>query len=195
MARRRCPSSWEGGNPLSDADAPGHDTDGPEVAPEPVVATRHGVPVSQSRGQEVLHPSRDEYPTVAQALFDEGFLVCVDVTAVDYLTYPGDRALPDGVASERFEVVTSFVAHRTRQRVRLRVQVPADDPEVASLTHLYPGVEASEREVLDLFGIGFVGHPDPTRIIMPEDWTGHPLRKDYDSGRIPVQFKGPAPAR
>jgi NADH-quinone oxidoreductase subunit C len=66
--------------------------------------------------------------------------------------------------------------------------VPADDPTVASLFDLYPGTEAMEREVYDMFGIAFAGHPDLTRILMPEDWDGHPLRKDYDQGRIPVQF-------
>ena len=75
--------------------------------------------------------------------------------------------------------------------MRLRVQVPEDDPVVPSLFDLYPGTEAMEREVFDLFGIRFDGHPDLTRILMPEDWEGHPLRKDYAVGRIPVQFKAP----
>jgi NADH-quinone oxidoreductase subunit C len=73
--------------------------------------------------------------------------------------------------------------------VRLRVQVPGDDAVVPSLWELHPGTEAMEREVFDMFGIRFDGHPDLTRILMPEDWEGHPLRKDYAVGRIPVQFK------
>jgi NADH-quinone oxidoreductase subunit C len=60
---------------------------------------------------------------------------------------------------------------------------------VSSATGLYPGLDAPEREAFDMFGIVFDGHPDLTRILMPEDWVGHPLRKDYDIGRIPVQFK------
>ena len=72
----------------------------------------------------------------------------------------------------------------------MRVQVPADDAEVATLFDLYPGTEAMEREAYDLFGIVFTGHPDMTRILLPEDWEGHPLRKDYGVGRVPVQFKG-----
>jgi NADH-quinone oxidoreductase subunit C len=61
---------------------------------------------------------------------------------------------------------------------------------VPSLFDVHPGTEAHERETFDMFGIVFTGHPDPTRILMPEDWDGHPLRKDYDQGSIPVQFKG-----
>jgi NADH-quinone oxidoreductase subunit C len=72
----------------------------------------------------------------------------------------------------------------------VRVQVPADDPTVPTLFDLHPGSEAMEREVYDMFGIVFTDHPDLTRILMPEDWEGHPLRKDYDQGRIPVQFSG-----
>ena len=67
--------------------------------------------------------------------------------------------------------------------------MPDSDPSVASLFDLHPGAEAFERETFDMFGIGFDGHPDLTRILMPEDWEGHPLRKDYEIGRIPVQFK------
>jgi NADH-quinone oxidoreductase subunit C len=74
--------------------------------------------------------------------------------------------------------------------VRIRVQVPADDPVVPTLFDLYPGTEAMEREAYDLLGVVFDGHPDMTRILLPEDWEGHPLRKDYGVGRVPVQFKG-----
>ena len=164
------------------------ETDG-AAAPEPEPETRHGALVSRSCGQEVLHPSRDEYRAVIQALCEEGFEACMDVTAVDYLTHPG-RTLPDGVEPERFEVVVNLLSRANRTRVRVRVQVPADDPTVASLYELFPGTEVAEREVYDMFGIHFDGHPDLTRILMPEDWSGHPLRKDYPVGRIPVQFKG-----
>ena len=122
------------------------------------------------------------------ALVDDGYEVCVDLTGVDYLTHPG-RTLPEGVAAERFEVVLNLLDLRQARRLRVRVQVPGDDPVLPSMFDLWPGTEAMERETFDMFGILFDGHPDLTRILMPEDWIGHPLRKDYDVGRIPVQFK------
>jgi NADH-quinone oxidoreductase subunit C len=73
--------------------------------------------------------------------------------------------------------------------VRVRVQVPESDPRVASLVDVYAGTDAMEREAFDMMGIVFEGHPDLTRILMPEEWEGHPLRKDYGVGRVPVQFK------
>ena len=80
----------------------------------------------------------------------------------------------------------------------LRVIVPGIDrsaPRVNSLVSLWPGAEWMEREAYDMFGLVFTDHPDLTRILMPEDWDGHPLRKDYDQGRIPVQFSGDFAAR
>lgn len=148
----------------------------------------HGAPVSWSRGQEVVHPTRESYVDVVSALWDEGYDMCADLSAVDYLTHPG-RALPPGISPERFEVVVNLLHLTERRRVRVRVQVPQDDPRVMSLFGLYPGTEAMEREAYDMFGISFDGHPDLTRILMPDDWEGHPLRKDYPVGRVPVQFK------
>ena len=154
------------------------------------VELRHGVPETRALGQVVLHPSRQHYLGVVAALREEGYTVCLDVTAVDYLTHPGRSALPSTIRPQRFEVVVTLLSFERRERVRLRVQVPEDDPVVASLYDLHPGSEAPEREVFDMFGVAFDGHPDLTRILMPEDWEGHPLRKDYAVGRIPVQFKG-----
>lgn len=169
--------------------------DGADAPAEEAVAppeTLFGVLVSRSRDQVVLHPSRDAYPALLKDLHEDGFHSAVDLCGVDYLTHPS-RALPPGVEAERFEVVVNLVNHRTRSRVRIRLQVPQDDPVVPSATALHPGLDAPERETFDMFGIRFDGHPDLTRILMPEDWVGHPLRKDYDIGRIPVQFKD-APA-
>jgi len=139
--------------------------------------------------EEVLFPTREQYVELATGLRDEGFEMCADLCAVDYLTHPG-RRLPEGVVAERFEVVVNLLSISQVRRVRIRVQVPATDAVVPTLFDLYPGTEAMEREAYDLFGVVFDGHPDMTRILLPEDWEGHPLRKDYGVGRVPVQFKG-----
>jgi len=167
------------------SDAPAATPDEAVSAPEP--PSRHGCPLTDSRGQAVLHPSRQQYVDVVRALLDEGFEMCVDLTATDYLSFP-ERSLPATVAAERFEVVVNLLSLSAHERIRLRVQVPADDPSIDSLFDLHPGTEAMEREVFDMFGITFNDHPDLTRILMPEDWEGFPLRKDYDTGAIPVQF-------
>lgn len=170
------------------AEAPEGATTEPEPRPE-----IHGWPVVEAFGQRVVHCTRDGYLALMTALKDDGYDMCVDVTAVDYKVY-GRRALPDGVAPERFEVVANLLSLRRRERLRVRAQVPEADPVIASLFFLWPGTEAPEREVFDMFGLRFDRHPDLTRILMPEDWEGHPLRKDYSVGRIPVQFKeAPAP--
>ncbi|HEX4904405.1 MAG TPA: NADH-quinone oxidoreductase subunit C [Acidimicrobiales bacterium] len=143
---------------------------------------------------EVRHVPRDAWVDTVRSLADEGFTMLVDLTAVDYLTHPG-RVLPDDVTPERYEVVAGLLNLNERTRVRLRTQVPASEPTIASLYDVHPGAEALEREVFDMFGIVFDGHPDLTRILMPEDWEGHPLRKDYAIGRIPVQFKEAPRAR
>ncbi len=148
----------------------------------------HSCPVTDSNGQEVIHPTREQYLDVAKALADEGYTVAVDLCGVDYLEHM-DRPLPSGITAERFEVVVNLLDIGNRRRTRLRVQVPESEPSVASLFDLHPGTEAPEREAFDMFGIEFDGHPDLTRILMPEDWIGHPLRKDYAIGSIPVQFK------
>lgn len=141
-------------------------------------------------GQRVVFVQPEHYLELVTSLYHDGFNMCVDLTAVDYLAHQS-RSLPEGVAPQRFEVVVNLLSMSKRERVRLRVQV-AEGGSLASLFDVHPSVEAMEREVYDMFGIGFDGHPDLTRILMPEDWEGHPLRKDYAQGRIPVQFKGAA---
>lgn len=149
------------------------------------------LPISESRGQAVVHVPRERLADVVMELRDEyGFNMCIDVTAVDYLAFDAPRNLPEPVDPERYEVVVGLLSMSNRTRLRLRVQVPEEDPVVPTLFDVHPGAEALEREVYDMFGIRFEGHPDLTRILMPEDWIGHPLRKDYGVGRIPVQFKG-----
>ena len=139
-------------------------------------------------GHELLFPDRARYHDVVAAHREAGFEMLSSLTAVDYLGHPG-RTLPPEIASERFELVAILLSLGQVKRVRVRVQVPEHDAEVASVWDLYRGAEAMEREVFDMYGISFTGHPDLTRILMPEDWEGHPLRKDFGVGRVPVQFK------
>lgn len=151
-----------------------------------------GSDVGQSRHvDKIIFASRDQYLETLDALNRLGFEMCVDLCATDYLTYQGstDRKLPEGVSKERFEVVVNLLSLSRKERVRVRVQLPESEPWIASAIDIYPGVDAMEREAFDLMGIEFRGHPDLTRILMPEGWEGHPLRKDYGVGRVPVQFK------
>ena len=148
----------------------------------------YGCRRADSRGQVVIFPTRDGYIDAVKALTDDGYTMCVDLTVVDYLAF-GGRTLPPGVTPERFEVVVNFLDIDAGRRIRARVQVPAADATLPTLFDIHPGTEAMEREAYDMFGIEFTDHPDLSRILMPEDWEGHPLRKDYEVGSIPVQFK------
>ncbi len=146
--------------------------------------------MTDSRGQSVTFVTSSDYISVIQQLYAEGFTMCVDLTAVDYLLHPS-RTVPSDVTAQRFEVVVNLLSISKHERMRVRLQV-AEGDSVPSLFDIHPSTEAMEREVFDMFGISFDGHPDLTRILMPEDWVGYPLRKDYSQGRIPVQFKGAA---
>jgi NADH-quinone oxidoreductase subunit C len=133
-----------------------------------------------SAGQDVVRLDRSELLAFAEAAKEAGFEVCVDVTAVDWFR---QRRV-------RFELVVGLLSHQHVKRLRVLVPVPGDDPVVPSLVPVWPGANFFEREVYDMFGIAFEGHPDLTRILMPDDWEGHPLRKDFSVGAVPVQFKG-----
>lgn len=111
---------------------------------------------------------RDALLEVAAFLKDEGFDMLLDVGGVDYLP-----------RTPRFEVVYHFLRMRDRKRIRLRCCPDDENPQLPTLSALWPSAEPAEREVYDLFGISFTGHPNLTRIMMPYDWEGHPLRKDY----------------
>jgi NADH:ubiquinone oxidoreductase subunit C len=93
------------------------------------------------------------------------------------------------VTPERFEVVANLISHPRNRRIRLIAEVPADDTTVPSLAPIFRTAEVAEREVYDLFGITFDGHPELSRILMPDDWVGYPLRKDDAPARVPVTFK------
>ena len=162
-----------------------------EPSPDAMVAAipgLAGVAWTTFRGEEILFPTRERYLEVVTALRQDGFVTCSDLCGVDYLLYQ-TRSVPADVAPERFEVVVNLLSHARAKRMRLRVQIPEGDATCPTLFYLYPGTEAMEREVFDMFGIVFANHPDMTRILMPADWEGHPLRKDYSVGRVPVQFK------
>ena len=149
-----------------------------------------GAVFHDSHGQAVVYLDRAHWADAATMLRDdEQFTSCMDVTAVDHL---GDveRISVDGVAPERFEIVANFLSHARNRRIRVIAEVPADDPTIASITPIYPGMNFAEREVFDLYGITFDGHPELTRILMPDEWVGHPLRKADAPARVPVTFKG-----
>lgn len=118
--------------------------------------------------QPQVQVARDAWLPVARWLKEQGFNMLMDVGGVDYLP-----------REPRFEVVYHFMALPRLWRLRVRVPVDEEDPVVPSVAELWPAAAAPEREVFDLFGIRFTGHPNLTRILMPDNWEGHPLRKDY----------------
>jgi NADH-quinone oxidoreductase subunit C len=170
----------------------GDDTAAPAIPDDIAAAVVERFPEAvfhDSHGQPVVYVERAAWLDLARFLRDEQrFTQCVDVTAVDHLV-DAARFVPDGVRAERFEVVANFLSHPRNRRIRAVCQLPASEAEVASLVEVYPGVNFAEREVFDLFGVVFDGHPDLTRILMPDDWFGYPLRKDDAPARVPVTFK------
>ena len=128
---------------------------------------------------EVQEIEINEYHKYVKSLFDEGYEMMVDLTAVDWFRKK----------EPRFEIIVNLLSLSKNLRKTIKVQVQDDTLTIPSITDIYPGANFYEREVFDMFGIEFEKHPELTRILMPDDWTGNPLRKDYGSGRIPVQFK------
>lgn len=123
-----------------------------------------------------------------------GFTWFIDCCGVDYLKYP--KALPDPGA--RFAVVTTLFSPALGAKVQVRAFVSGTDPRIASIADLFAGAAWAERETFDLYGIVFEGHPDLRRILLPDDYEGHPLRKDYplrgrgERGAFPVYHAVPA---
>ncbi len=128
---------------------------------------------------EEIKLSPSDYFSTVQELNQGGFELMVDLTVVDWFRK----------REPRFELVVQFLSTSKNERKTIKVEISDEDLSVPSITSVFPSANFYEREAFDMFGIKFSDHPDLTRILMPDDWVGHPLRKDYGSGRIPVQFK------
>jgi len=135
------------------------------------------------RDQLTLEVRREQLPVVAQALRDDPglrFELCLGVSGVHY---------PDDEGRE-LHAVYPLMSITHNRRIQLEVVAPDADPHIPSLFRVYPTTDWHERETYDFFGIVFDGHPALTRIEMPDDWEGHPQRKDYPLGGIPVEYHG-----
>ena len=141
------------------------------------------------RGELTLHVKRERLFDVAKTLRDKDslrFEVCLGVSGVHY---PEDKG-------RELHAVYPLLSMTHNRRIRLEVSAPDSDPHIPSLVEVWAGNNWHERETFDMFGIVFDGHPALTRILMPDDWPGHPQRKDYPLGGIPVEYIGattPAP--
>ena len=128
---------------------------------------------------EIINTTVEEYKKLVESLHSKNYEMMVDLTVVDWFRKK----------EPRFEVVVQFLSISKNQRKTIKVFVDDEELSIPSITDIYPSANFYEREAFDMFGINFLEHPDLTRILMPDDWNGHPLRKNYGSGRIPVQFK------
>lgn len=140
------------------------------------------IEVIEFRGETTLVVRKEALLDTMRLLRDDPALQfdrLADVTAVDYLNLGREP---------RFAAVYHLMSRRSYARLRVRAQIPENDPVIDSVTPLYPAANWLEREVYDMFGIQFAGHPDPTRILMPDDWEGYPLRKDFPYGAEEIDF-------
>jgi NADH-quinone oxidoreductase subunit C len=134
-------------------------------------------------GELTLFTSTERLGDLMRTLRDDPHLrfeVCCSVSGVHYPEQPGSE----------LHVVYELLSITHNRRLRVEVAVPDIDPHVPSVTAVYPMANFHERETYDMFGIVFDGHPGLARILLPDDWIGHPLRKDYPLGGVPVQFDG-----
>jgi NADH-quinone oxidoreductase subunit C len=120
------------------------------------------------RGELTLTIARDAIRDAAATVQAAGYNFFEDMTAVDW--FPSEP---------RFQLSYHILSHSYKEYVRLRVLIDGDDPVIDSITPVWPSANYYEREVFDLFGVRFAGHPNLRRIMMPDNWKGHPLRKDY----------------
>ena len=133
------------------------------------------------RGELTMHVKREKLVEVSKILRDSlKFEMCMGVSGVNY---PAD-------SGRELHAVYPLLSLTYNRRIRLEVSVPDSDPHIPSVVEVWAGNNWHERETFDMFGIIFDGHPGLTRILMPDDWQGHPQRKDYALGGIPVEYKG-----
>jgi NADH-quinone oxidoreductase subunit C len=135
------------------------------------------------RGEITFHVRREDLLFVAQMLRDDDALRFEFCSGVSGVHYPDD-------AGRELHAVYHLLSMTHNRRIRLEVTAPDADPHIPSIVSVYPTNDWHERETWDMFGIIFDGHPSLTRILMPDDWPGHPQRKDYPLGGIPVEYKG-----
>ncbi len=135
------------------------------------------------RGELTLYIAREHLLAVADELRDEPGLRYEMCHSVSGVHYPADTG-------RELHAVIHLLSMTHRRRLRLEVTCPDADPHIPSVTSVWPSADWHERETWDMFGIVFDGHPALTRILMPDDWPGHPQRKDYPLGGIPVEYKG-----
>ena len=145
------------------------DSDALVAAMQETLRSVHFEPAASLDGQTTVYVSRDDLPAVAAALREDlAFDFLAELTAVDL--WP---------RQPRFEVVYLLASIARAVRLRLKVRLDGDSARLQTVSAIWPAANWLEREVWDMFGIEFAGHPDPRRLLMPEDWEGFPLRKDY----------------
>jgi NADH-quinone oxidoreductase subunit C len=135
------------------------------------------------RGEITFHVRREDLLAVARMLRDDDALRFEFCSGVSGVHYPSDEG-------RELHAVYHLLSMTHNRRIRLEVTAPDGDPHIPSIVSVYPTNDWHERETFDMFGIVFDGHPALTRILMPDDWPGHPQRKDYPLGGIPVEYKG-----
>ena len=135
------------------------------------------------RGELTIFVPREKLTEVVQAMRDDAHLRFEGCMSVSGVHYPSDTGA-------ELHVVHHLLSYTHNRRVRIEVTAPESDPHIPSVTPTYPAADWHERETWDMFGVIFDGHPALTRILMPDDWVGHPQRKDYPLGGIPVEYKG-----
>ena len=147
------------------------------------VATSAIKSVVVCRGEITFNVERESWRAMAQVLRDEPGLRFEFMASLSGVHWPGDEGA-------ELHVVAHLQSITHNRRIRLETPCPDSDPHVPSLVPVYPTADWHERETYDFFGVIFDDHPGLTRIMMPDDWPGHPQRKDYPLGGIPVQYKG-----